>query len=114
MNGVGGYQGWSWIFIMEGILVSAFRYSVLAALMLHQTFIVSLISFWMIYDFPDTAKFLTPLEREFVALRMRKQQGNGLEAKFSWAGVRVALSDWKTYVMMLMYIGAAEPLYSVS
>ena len=40
-----------WIFIIEGIL----------------TFIVAVGSFWMLYDYPDTAKFLTPAERIIVA-----------------------------------------------
>lgn len=47
MDGIGGKKGWEWIFIIEGLL----------------TVVVAVISFWMVHDFPDTARFLTPEER---------------------------------------------------
>jgi MFS family permease len=96
MAGLGGREGWSWIFIMEGIL----------------TFIVAVASFWMIHDWPDQAKFLTPLERELVLVRLKQEQGLAGEGHLSWSIVKKALKDWKVYCLMLMYLGAAEPLYS--
>jgi len=54
MDGVGGLEGWRWIFILEGIL----------------TFVVAVASFWMLYDYPDTAKFLTDSERIVIAERL--------------------------------------------
>nr|XP_018265893.1 uncharacterized protein I303_02269 [Kwoniella dejecticola CBS 10117]OBR88051.1 hypothetical protein I303_02269 [Kwoniella dejecticola CBS 10117] len=98
MDGVGGKAGWSWIFIMEGLL----------------TFVVAVLSFWMIHDWPDTAKFLSPVEREMVLGRLRQEQGLASEGGFTWRVIKKALVDWKTYCLMLMYIGAAEPLYSGS
>ncbi|WRT65141.1 uncharacterized protein IL334_002083 [Kwoniella shivajii] len=98
MNGVGGKQGWAWIFIMEGLL----------------TFVVAVMSFWMIHDWPDTARFLSPVEREMVLVRLKQEQGLASEGGFNWRVIRKALVDWKTYCLMLMYIGAAEPLYSGS
>jgi hypothetical protein len=109
MGGVGGKQGWSWIvracdsfqdpsswqFIWEGIL----------------TLLVAIASFWMIHDWPDKARFLTPLEKEMIAVRMKKDQGLAGEGKLSWRIVKKALKDWKVYCLMLMYIGAAVPLY---
>lgn len=55
MSGVGGYLGWRWIFILEGIL----------------TVLVAIASFWLLPDYPDTAKFLTPRERKFVIWRLK-------------------------------------------
>ncbi len=46
MNGIGGRPGWAWIFILEGLF----------------TILAGLASFWIIQDFPDTAKFLTETE----------------------------------------------------
>ncbi|KAK8846631.1 hypothetical protein IAR55_005718 [Kwoniella newhampshirensis] len=97
MNGVGGKEGWSWIFIMEGLL----------------TFVVAVMSFWMIHDWPDTARFLSPIEREMVLVRLKQEQGLASEGSFNKRVIMKALTDWKTYCLMLMYIGAAEPLYSL-
>ncbi|KAI9676987.1 MAG: hypothetical protein M1817_006826 [Caeruleum heppii] len=47
MDGVGNLEGWRWIFILEGIL----------------TVVVAIIAFFTLYDFPDTAGFLTTEER---------------------------------------------------
>jgi hypothetical protein len=54
MDGVSGYEGWRWIFILEGIV----------------TVIVAVASFWMLYDYPDTAKFLTTSERKVLQARL--------------------------------------------
>jgi sugar phosphate permease len=57
MNCVGGYAGWRWIFILEGIL----------------TVVVALLSFFLVHDFPETAKFLTSEERAWAAHHLRYQ-----------------------------------------
>ena len=90
------YEGWSWIFIIEWVI----------------TFLVAIGSIWMVHDWPDQASFLTPLEREMVITRIKQEQGLAGEGKFSGKMVIKALKDWKTYTLMLMYIGAAVPLYA--
>jgi len=52
MDGVGGKPGWAWIFILEGLT----------------TVLVAIASFWVIQDFPDTAKFLSEPERACLLL----------------------------------------------
>ncbi|CCH44602.1 putative membrane protein [Wickerhamomyces ciferrii] len=54
MHGTGGYEGWRWIFILEGLL----------------TVIVAFVVYFIMPDYPDTAKFLTPRERKFVLWRL--------------------------------------------
>lgn len=99
MNGVGGKEGWSWIFIIEGLL----------------TLIVAILSFFFVHDWPDKARFLSPLEREMVFQRLRREQGLANEGKFHSGPVVAALTDYKTYILMLIYIGVVcEPLYSGS
>ena len=63
------------------------------------TVLAGVISFWVIQDFPDTAKFLTEAERTVV---IRRLQGDD---QFSAAGETLkmkyifkSLSDWKTWV----------------
>ena len=82
MDGVGGKPGWSWIFILEGLA----------------TVVAGILSFWIIQDFPDNAKFLTEAERTIVIRRLQNDDqhsaaGETLKMKY----IRQSLSDWKTY-----------------
>lgn len=52
MDGIGGKPAWAWIFILEGLF----------------TVLVGIASFWVVQDFPDTAKFLTEDERKATRL----------------------------------------------
>ena len=52
MDGIGGKHGWQWIFLIQGFF----------------TIIVGIASFWVIQDFPYTAKFLKPEESVFLLL----------------------------------------------
>lgn len=91
MDGVGGYEGWRWIFILEGLL----------------TVVVALFAFFAIYDFPETATFLTEEERAWVIYRL-KYQGSELGDKkvaetseFQWKFVKDAFTDWQVYVALI-------------
>lgn len=99
MDGVGGRPGWSWIFILEGLA----------------TILASFASFWLIQDFPDTAKFLNEAERVFVVRRLEN------DMKLSAAGeifkteyLSQSLTDWKTWVAMGIFMGFDGPLYAFS
>jgi len=74
--------------------------------------IIGIASFWMMQDWPDQAKFLTPLEREFVLTRLKREQGPAGEVTFGRRHLKQAFGDWKMWCLMIMYIGAGEPLYS--
>ncbi|SGY43431.1 BQ5605_C001g00023 [Microbotryum silenes-dioicae] len=98
MDGLGGYAGWRWIFIIEGII----------------TFAVACAAPFVMTDFPEEAKFLSVEEQQEVLRRLKADRGPTLQTEFSWAQVRVAFKDWKTYCFTLIYIGVAEPFYSLS
>ncbi|KAL8279815.1 hypothetical protein RQP46_007665 [Phenoliferia psychrophenolica] len=98
MKGVGGKGGWAWIFILEGLL----------------TFAVALIAPWMIDDFPDESRFLTPSEKAFVVQRLAEDHGAAGEAPFAWSHLTAAVTDWRVWTYALIYIGVAEPLYSLA
>jgi len=91
MDGVGGYAGWRWIFILEGLL----------------TVIVGVLSFWTLYDFPDTASFLTTEERAWVVHRLRYQGASAGAKKvaqansFKWSYVKDAFVDPQIYVALI-------------
>ncbi|GBE89578.1 MFS general substrate transporter [Sparassis latifolia] len=99
MDGLGGKGGWAWIFILEGLV----------------TIVAGAMSFWIIQDFPDTAKFLTEAERTVVIRRLQEDD------QFSAAGETLkkryllkSLTDWKTWLCMLVYMGTDGPLYAFS
>ncbi|CAH0025582.1 unnamed protein product, partial [Clonostachys rhizophaga] len=100
MDGVGGLEGWRWIFILEGIL----------------TTLVSVASYWIISDYPDTAKFLTEQERAWVLDRLRSQYSSsaGVLEQFQWRAVWDAFSDFQIYMALLAWYGIACPLYGVA
>jgi len=72
-------------------------------------------SFWIIQDFPDTAKFLTEQERVFVIRRLQDDaQFSAAGEEFNMRYVWQSVFDWKTWVAMLIYTGVDGPLYAFS
>ncbi len=117
MHGVGGLEGWRWIFILEGLL----------------TVIVALASYFLLYDFPETAGFLTEEERAFVVYRLKYQgqvasttaaaSSDGTPAasskvaqseEFQWKYVWQAFGDWQIYVNIFVYWGVSDFLCNCS
>jgi sugar phosphate permease len=97
MDGVGGKAGWSWIFILEGLL----------------TLGVAGVAYWAINDYPRTAKFLSEPERTEIE-RVLKSDRSHLSDEFDLQYFWHALQDWKIYVHMFITIGIYAPLYSFS
>ncbi|KAL7336798.1 MFS general substrate transporter [Rhodotorula toruloides] len=90
MAGVGGYNGWRWIFILEGLA----------------TFIVGVSAFFLISDFPADCKWLTDEEREWLIYRKATDSSSVGEAEHVAKNhVWQALTDWQTYVGTAFYWG---------
>ncbi|KAK5653413.1 hypothetical protein OQA88_8898 [Cercophora sp. LCS_1] len=104
MDGIGGLEGWRWIFILEGIV----------------TVLVAVGSYWGLEDFPETARFLTEEERAFVVRRLKyqgREKGGEMVAEadeFKWKYVRDAFLDWQIWVNIFVYWGIVCPLYGIS
>jgi sugar phosphate permease len=104
MDGIGGLDGWRWIFILEGIM----------------TVLVAVISFFVIYDNPGTAAFLTPTERVFIIHKLRyqgsvsSQPGAAPPEELRWQYIKAAFQDWQVYVAAVMNIGIGVPLFGIS
>lgn len=97
MRGVSGLSGWQWIFILEGIL----------------TVIVAFSAFKLMHDYPATAKFLNPEERNEVVERLKRDRSSladEFDLKYFWQAVK----DWKIWVHMFITIGVYTGLYSYS
>ena len=89
MDGIGGKRGWSWIFILEGLA----------------TIVISIASFWMVFDFPDEATFLSDIDRQRVIRRLKADQQSSAEHEefrmtYFWASV----TDWKTWLGAVIYV----------
>ncbi|KFA66688.1 hypothetical protein S40285_04977 [Stachybotrys chlorohalonatus IBT 40285] len=97
MDGVAGLGGWAWIFILEGIA----------------TFIIAVWAYFAMYDYPNSAKFLTTEERAEVVQRLEDDR-SALSDEFKMQFVWDAFRDWKIYAHMLITIGIYTPLYSIS
>ena len=99
MRGIGGKPGWAWIFILEGLA----------------TVVVGIVSYWMVHDFPDEAKFLKPDERARVLRRLAAdQQASATHEDFKMSYFWASVKDWKTYLFAIIYMGADGSLYAFS
>jgi nitrate/nitrite transporter NarK len=79
------------------------------------TLFVGVASYWMVYDFPDMATFLTPDDRARVIRRLRADQQSSAEHEefkmsYFWASVK----DWKTWAFAVIYMGCDGSLYAFS
>ncbi|KAF1816883.1 retrograde regulation protein 2 [Eremomyces bilateralis CBS 781.70] len=85
MDGVGGYAGWRWIFIIEGII----------------TIVGGCLAYILIVDFPEQAahswKFLTEEEARIIIERVERDRGDTIIPPFElWPYLANAL-DWKIW-----------------
>ncbi|KAH7350211.1 pantothenate transporter liz1 [Plectosphaerella cucumerina] len=96
MDGVRGYMGWRWIFILEGLL----------------TVVVSFFFWFWLPDFPEDVKWLKEDEKTFVVERLRIDQGvSGHERKITLKDVGNILKDYKVLLGGVMYFGLIVPGY---
>ena len=82
MKGIGGYNGWRWIFIIEGLV----------------TVILALIAKLLIVDWPETAKFLNEREREMLTRQLQEDNLEVAMNKLTKSTVRRIFGDWKIYI----------------
>ncbi|KAJ6624871.1 MFS general substrate transporter [Mycena sp. CBHHK59/15] len=95
MDGIGGLRGWSWIFLLEGLL----------------TVVIAFSAFWTMIDDPSTATFLTPKERNHLIETLRRDtvgEPSRFELRFVWETLR----NPKSWLQAVIYIGVIVPGYS--
>ncbi|KAF7969156.1 hypothetical protein HWV62_28202 [Athelia sp. TMB] len=101
----GGYAGWRYIFIIEGIL----------------TVVVGLLSIVVLPATVDKAPFLTPKEKVFAANRLKAEKPASIDAEgnvtvlaepFDWMRVREGVFSIKTWLSAFAYGGILTALYS--
>ncbi|KXS96984.1 hypothetical protein AC578_5532 [Pseudocercospora eumusae] len=98
MDGVGGYRGWRWIFILEGIL----------------TCLVAISAYCFVADWPSKAKFVSEDERAFINARLKADSDATQNEGFSWSNVVLALKDPKVWLYNFVFHTLSLPLYTLS
>lgn len=68
----------------------------------------------MVFDWPETATFLTPDERIRVQRRLIMDRQGRTAEDFDKRHIWAAVKDWKTYGYMVIYMGCLTPLYAFS
>ncbi|KAJ5889602.1 hypothetical protein N7504_010412 [Penicillium tannophilum] len=98
LDGKGGYAGWRWIFIIEGLL----------------TCVVAIILKYFVVDWPETAKFLTEEERVLLNRRLTADVATAKMDRLDRAANKRIYGDWKIWCGTLMYMGALTTGYASS
>ncbi|KAH8678472.1 major facilitator superfamily domain-containing protein [Xylariales sp. PMI_506] len=99
MDGIGGLEGWRWIFVIEGLL----------------TVVVGIACFWWVTDWPDKASFMSTADKIVLAEKLAADAGGGARMdtlnKSAWKRI---LSDWKIWVGIVMHLSIVTSVYSVA
>jgi len=85
MQGVLGHPAWRWLFYIEGALTMFF----------------AIVAIFILPDFPENTRFLTPLEKRLAQRRMLEDVGevDSEDPGSSFHGFKLAMLDWKVWWM---------------
>ncbi|KAF2733829.1 MFS general substrate transporter [Polyplosphaeria fusca] len=107
MNGIGNYEGWRWIFILEGLV----------------TVLMGIAVFWLLPDSPahGAGRWLTHDEARFLELNHNLTRGiqkpkfnaDGKKQKFQWSILWAVLKDWQIYLQAMIFASNAVPNYGL-
>lgn len=95
MDGVGGYRAWRWIFLIEGAV----------------TVLIGVMAFFIIPDWPETAKFLKPEERTLLLSTLHEDSGPAVMNRLDKKAMKRAFSDWKIYLGLVSSLISPRALY---
>jgi len=102
MDGIGGLEGWRWIFIFEGLL----------------TCVIGIIAFILIVDFPEKAqntwKFLTPTEVQVMINRTELDRHDAHTPPFHIGEYLRNALDFKVWLFALIFGSTTCTTYAVA
>ncbi|KAJ5565159.1 hypothetical protein N7513_001401 [Penicillium frequentans] len=98
MNGAHGLSAWRWLFIIEGAPSCA----------------SSVLVWFFLPDYPETAPWLSVEEKELAAYRLQAEGSHGSASAMSWADAKAVLVDWRLYAHYAVYFGISTPFSSLS
>ncbi|KAL4746551.1 hypothetical protein BDW72DRAFT_207253 [Aspergillus terricola var. indicus] len=100
MDGVGGYEGWRWIFILEGLA----------------TVVLGVACFFFLIDTPALSKgWLEPDEIQYLELSMFIKQGGRVEheSAFKWRDLMMVLTNWRVYMQAWFLFAQSALSYGI-
>ncbi|KAI9571127.1 major facilitator superfamily domain-containing protein [Boletus coccyginus] len=106
MDGIGGLHGWQWI-------VSIHERIAWRNILTQATMIIAFGAFFLMHDFPETASFLTEIERRNI-VGLLKQDSQNLATHYDFQFVLQALKDYKTYILSLIFVGLTIPVFTIA
>ncbi|KAJ3107318.1 hypothetical protein HDU97_004457, partial [Phlyctochytrium planicorne] len=92
---MGYISGWRAVFFWEGI----------------PSIIVGIAVLWILPNFPHTAKFLTPEEREFATDRLLEDGIDAKDHSFKWVEFKETVKDFQVWCYCFLYLGILVPAY---
>jgi sugar phosphate permease len=99
MDGVQGYRGWRWIFIIEGL----------------PSFVLGIVVYFWLADDPETAYYLSPEERQLMITQKRRHVGHTASGDLQHKeDVYKAFKDWKVWMFAAGQFGVDTVLYGYS
>ncbi|GAA5984017.1 hypothetical protein JCM5350_004993 [Sporobolomyces pararoseus] len=87
LSGKASLYGWQWLFIIEGI----------------PAILVGILVWFVLPDFPESAKFLTPEERAFAAHRMGPFAPKGTDKHFDKKEAWDCIKSWQFWAFAVCY-----------
>ena len=96
-DGLGGLEGWRWIFIVFGLM----------------TVVAAVLGWMFLVDFPDAAieknhrKFLNRDEIAFVIRRIDKDRHDASREKWNFRKWLAAGKDWKIWMFALQFLSVS-------
>ncbi|KAJ4507887.1 hypothetical protein HRR83_007577 [Exophiala dermatitidis] len=103
MDGIAGYRGWRWIFILEGVM----------------TCLVGIIGYFFLVDFPDRAAktawhFLSERECNFIIRRIAKDRDDAQVEPFSFKKWAASGLDPKVWGFAMIFFCLTTITYAIA
>lgn len=97
MDGIAGYGGWRWIFIIEGLVTVA----------------LGLFTKFWVTDWPETASFLNEEERALLISRLSADAGDAVMNRLDKRAAKRIFSDPKIYLGTAAYFGKTHDCFNL-
>ncbi|KAI0469648.1 MFS general substrate transporter [Xylariaceae sp. FL0804] len=86
-SGAGGLSGWQWLFMVEGLV----------------TIVVGVAIWFLLPDFPETARWLTDKEKAFIQARLPSNAPRSTEINFNFREIIESLKDVRLWLFTAIW-----------